>query len=183
MVSIDRVYYKLLFGLFYMLIGPWSFHEIVDGTVGYFFVWGTFVKGEFVPGTLHWWYGCYQLLFLYLPLTIIIAGVLQKRLDKLSKKSQDQNLFQDNFSIKLFLSNLPFVVLMLTESVHASIYLVQNGFFAFCTSPIPVWSIAFSFHLFHEANCKVSDQTLKQCSPIFKPKSPRLSSEHLGKSY
>lgn len=53
--SIDRIYFPVLFWLMYTAIGPWSFHDILDNIRGYIFVWGTFVKGEFVPGTLVSW--------------------------------------------------------------------------------------------------------------------------------
>jgi Icc-related predicted phosphoesterase len=55
LASVDRIYFTILFWLLYTAIGPWSFHEILDGHIGVVFVWGTFVKGQFVPGTLNWW--------------------------------------------------------------------------------------------------------------------------------
>lgn len=60
--SIDKVFYGVLAMLIYTLIGPWSFHEVLDGHIGYYFSWGMFVKGSFIPGTLNYWYGLHQVI-------------------------------------------------------------------------------------------------------------------------
>lgn len=177
MASIDRIYFGILFWLLYTLIGPWSFHEVLDGTIGYYFVWGTFVKGELVPGTLNWWYGFHQLIFFQLPLMIIISGVLQRRFKRFLKKNQDQPLTQNQDSLlHTIFDNLPFVALLIAESLLAIFYLIQNGILAFCIAPIRVWGIALTLYLFREAHYRVSDQTFKQCSLNCSPESKLATS-------
>ena len=42
------------------LVGPWFIGELVDGHLGVSAVWGVYVNGAFVPGTLTYIYGLIQ---------------------------------------------------------------------------------------------------------------------------
>lgn len=173
LASIDRLYFGLLFWLLYTAIGPWSFHEILDKVHGIIFVWGTFVKGEFVPGTLSWWYGFHQLMFFQLPLTIILAGVLRRRFKKFLKKSQEDVTTQreDTFWQGIG-KNLAFTAVMIAEMLLAIFYLIQNGVFAFIIAPMRVWGMVLAFVLFYQAHCKITDEEFNRsslaCSPDVK---------------
>lgn len=172
LASVDRIFYGMLFWLLYTALGPWSFHEILDGHIGYLFVWGTFVKSTYLPGTLNWWYGFHQLMFFQLPLTIIIAGVLHRRYKKFIKKHQDSdtNQAEDTF-MQALCKNLPFLALLTAETLLAVFYLIQNGFVAFMIAPMRVWGLLFSVYLFYQAHWKISERHFKQSALICSPHS------------
>ena len=50
--------YTILFGF----PGPWLVGELLTGHMGIIFLWGTFVKGTFMPGSLSYIYGISQVL-------------------------------------------------------------------------------------------------------------------------
>lgn len=159
--GIDRIFYGVLFWLFYTAFGPWSFHEVLDGYTGYFFVWGIFVKGHFIPGTLNWWYGFHQLMFFQLPLTIIIANVLHRNFKRFLKKHDDPSTHVEDTVMQALYKNLPFLALLIVESLLAVFYLIQNGIIAFVIAPMRVWGIFLSVYLFYQAHWKISDENFK----------------------
>jgi hypothetical protein len=156
LAGIDRVYYGLVIMIVWTTLGPWSFHEILDGHVGYNFLWGIFVNGHYVPGTLNWWYGLHQLLWFQFPLMIILAGVL--------KRSYKRSLLGDRTNegfLSALRSNLPFVALMIAELSLAAFYFIQNGILAFLIAPLRVWSVLFSIWLFYQSYFKIPDSTFQ----------------------
>lgn len=40
--------------------GPWFMAEVIDGHTGLMFVWGLYVKGALLPGSLTYVYGIFQ---------------------------------------------------------------------------------------------------------------------------
>lgn len=162
--SVDKVFYGVLFWLIYTLVGPWSFHEVLDGQVGYYFVWGIFVNNEFIAATLNWWYGYHQLMFFQLPLMMIIAGVVNRRFKDYLRRHKDPSLVSvEAESLKCtFYKNLPFVALMLAEITLAILYIIQNGILSALIAPIRIWGIFYSLFLFYIAHWKISDNDLKE---------------------
>jgi hypothetical protein len=153
-------------------VGPWSFHEVLDGYIGYFFVWGTFIKGEFVTGTLNWWYGFHQMMFFQLPLSIIIAGVLRRRFIKFQTRSLGADSSnKDDTLLQALNKNLPFVALLCVEIGLAIFYIIQNGIFMLFVAPMRGWGICLSLYLFYQAHFKISDQEFKRSAAICSPDS------------
>lgn len=137
-------------------IGPWSFHEVLDGHVGYNFLWGIFVNNHFVPGTLNYWYGFHQLVWFQFPLMLILAGVLKRSF----KRSLLNERAGESF-LSALRTNLPFVALIIAEVGLAVFYVITNGFVAFLIAPLRVWSVIFSIWLFYQAYFKIPDATFK----------------------
>lgn len=40
--------------------GPWFMAEVLDGHTGLMFVWGLYVRGALLPGSLTYIYGIFQ---------------------------------------------------------------------------------------------------------------------------
>jgi len=156
LASTDRIFYGILFWLLYTTFGPWNFHEVLDGHIGYAFLWGTFVKGTFVPGTLSYWYGLHQMMFFQLPLTVILAGVLKRRYNTFIAGGM-----VDTSMWVVLKKNLPFVALLIAETLLAIFYLIQNGIVSFLIAPVRVWGLLFSVFLFYQAQWKVPDHCFK----------------------
>jgi hypothetical protein len=158
LASINRIYFGLVLMILWTTIGPWSFHEVLDGHVGFNFLWGIFVQNQFVPGTLNYWYGFHQLLWFQFPLMIILAGVL-KRSYKCSLLGE--RMSENETILTALKSNILFVGLVIAEATLAVFYVIQNGFFAFLIAPLRVWSMIFAIWLFYQAYFKISDTTFK----------------------
>lgn len=77
--TVDRLIFPIVGYCLYLTCGPWSFGEVIDGHLGIVFVWGIFVNGSFLPGTLTYFYGFFQLMFCQLPLIVIYASNVVKR--------------------------------------------------------------------------------------------------------
>lgn len=177
LASVDRVYYGILFWLLYTAIGPWAFNEVIDGHIGALFVWGTFVKGIFVPGTLSWNYGFGQLTFFQLPLTIIIAGVLHRRFKKFLQVYHEPTvaLPEESWSQALW-KNLPFAALVTAELVLLVFHFIQNGFLSLLLAPIRFWGLVFCVYLFYQAHWKISDSSFKQSALVYAPEAKLATS-------
>lgn len=164
--GIDRLYFGVLLWLFYTLVGPWSFHEVLDGHIGIYFVWGIFIKGQFIAGTLNWWYGFYQLLFFQFPLMLIIAGVAHRRFNDFLKLNKSPPLVTNApESPKLIMyKNVAFIILLLAEILLALLYINQNGILYAFIAPMRIWGVVLSVYLFHQANSKISDEDFNELS-------------------
>lgn len=56
-------------------LGPWAVGEVIEDNIGVIFVWGTFIKGSYLPGSFTYAYGFAQVSLL---LIIIIITYLFK---------------------------------------------------------------------------------------------------------
>jgi len=45
-----------------MPLGPWFIGEIISGQIGCMFVYGLYVNGHFIPGSLTFYYGVFQVI-------------------------------------------------------------------------------------------------------------------------
>ena len=46
----------------FFFAGPWFVAEIIEGHTGVVFIWGMYVKGSFLPGSLTYIYGVFQVI-------------------------------------------------------------------------------------------------------------------------
>lgn len=109
-------------------------------------------------------------MFFQLPMTIILAGVLQRRFRKFLKKYQESPSTQQADTVLQALNkNLAFGALLIAELLLAIFYLIQNGFVAFLIAPMRVWGVVLLVFLFYQAHWRVTDQHFKQSSLICSP--------------
>jgi hypothetical protein len=148
--------------LIWTTLGPWSFHEIVDGHIGYIFLWGIFVKNTFMPGTLTFYYGIHQLWWFQFPLMLILAGTVKRSFNRYLTGAK-----ADETCCRAIASNLPFTALILAEILLAIFHLITNGFIAFLVAPLRVWSLIYTIFLFYQANWKISESCFKSSSRLF----------------
>ncbi|CAO1412640.1 unnamed protein product [Diamesa hyperborea] len=158
LASLDRMFYGLLFYLLYILVGPWSFHPVIDGHIGYIFLWGTFVNGSFLPGTLSYFYGAHQLTFFVFPLIFIYADILMRRFKFFLSGSVDE----EAGTMKTIRRNLSFFAVLTVEFLLAMVYFGQYGFISFIIAPIRTWGLIFSLFLFYQAKSGIPDRSFKQ---------------------
>ncbi|CAF0776147.1 unnamed protein product [Adineta steineri] len=81
--SIDFYYYSLMGLALYHFIGPWYFGYLTEGYIGAVFLWGTVIRGTYLPPDMQTFMGAIQLaLFLY-PLTLCLCSSCYYRYNQL----------------------------------------------------------------------------------------------------
>lgn len=60
----------------YIMIGPWFMAEVIDGHTGLMFVWGLYVRGALLPGSLTYIYGIFQMVSYNIPLLFHLGYIL-----------------------------------------------------------------------------------------------------------
>ena len=72
----NKVFYGFLLFHTYIAIGPWFIGEVISGHIGICTIWGIYVNGHFLPGTLTYIYGAIQILFFSIPLLLYLGHCL-----------------------------------------------------------------------------------------------------------
>lgn len=153
---VPKVYYALLIYDIYLPIGPWFIGEILDGQIGACFLYGIFVQGTYIPGTLTYLYGALQLLQFNIPLTLYLGRTLDLSLsaNKETKPCCPSRLWP----IFWLLDHSFFFVI-----VSFQLYLVLTGFYrayglvALILCPMRTWAVLLAIYLRRQALCKGLD--------------------------
>jgi len=74
------LYWPLVLAPLYLTIGPWFTGEVLSNTLGVVFVWGSFVRGTYLPTATTWLYGTYHLVFIHTPLLLATGLIIHSRL-------------------------------------------------------------------------------------------------------
>ncbi|CAF4268771.1 unnamed protein product [Rotaria socialis] len=72
--SIDLFYYSLIGLALYHFIGPWYIGYLTDGHIGAVFLWGTIMRGMYLPPDMQTFMGTIQLLLFLFPLTSCLCS-------------------------------------------------------------------------------------------------------------
>lgn len=158
--SIDRLFIPLICYFLYISIGPWAIGEVIDGYVGIIFVWGIFVNNSFLPGSLTYLYGFFQLIFCQLPLIFIYASEISKRLNELNGIKQSESKSKFKTQMKRYFNHLPFIFVITVEIILAFFFWWAYGILAFIVGPFRTWSVIFNILLWYFA-VSIPDKCLK----------------------
>ncbi|XP_022333141.2 transmembrane protein 62-like [Crassostrea virginica] len=71
-----NIFGVLIFFTIYIVIGPWFIAEVIDGHTGIMFAWGLIVKGMWLPGSLTYVYGIFQIVSFNIPLLFHVGYVM-----------------------------------------------------------------------------------------------------------
>lgn len=156
--SVDRIFWPILVYCFYLSIGPWSIGEVIDDHIGVIFIWGIYIDGSFLPGSLTFLYGFFQLLLCQFPLICIYAMCIEKRYKRfigLPMKPQRAS----SFSLRK-MSQVPFCLIMSVEVLLAIFFGLAYGTVAFLLGPFRTYSVILNFVLWYMAR-NVPDQCLQ----------------------
>lgn len=163
--TVDRLVFPLIGYCLFVTCGPWSFGEVIDGHIGIVFVWGIFVIGTFLPGTLTYFYGFFQLMFCQFPLILIYASNAQKRLHRGPASAEKKLSF-----LAATWQNLPFLLIMLVELVLALIFWNAYGTLAFIITPLRTWSIVLNLILWYQSK-NLPEKCLRSAAALWPPSS------------
>ncbi|XP_055642131.1 transmembrane protein 62-like isoform X2 [Toxorhynchites rutilus septentrionalis] len=159
--TVDRLMFPIIGYCLYLTCGPWSFGEIIDGYVGIVFVWGIFVNGTFLPGTLTYFYGFFQLMLCQFPLMIIYANNAEKRFLRGSANAEKKLGF-----LAVTWLNLPFVLIMMAELLLAVFFWNAYGTLAFIITPLRTWSIVLNVVLWYQSK-NLPDKALCSAAAVW----------------
>ncbi|XP_076463493.1 transmembrane protein 62-like [Babylonia areolata] len=143
------VYYTLLGFLLYITFGPWFVGEFLTGHLGVLFVWGSFIKGTFLTGSLTYFYGIFQILTFNFPLTMILGNTLDLRRQQVSSDNIPVGS-QGMTKWRVVLSDLPFSLLLLFQTFMALTEFPRNyGTTAMVISPVRGGSVVVAVVLLY----------------------------------
>lgn len=156
--TVDRLFWPIIGYGIYLAAGPWSFGELIDGHFGVIFVWGIFVNGAYLPGSLTFLYGFLQLLLCQVPLTIIFANCVETRYyQHIGLPSKHHRL--PLCSLKK-LAHAPFYLIITVEIILAVFFWNAYGVVAFLIGPFRTWSVVLNISLWYMAR-NVPDKCLR----------------------
>uniref|UniRef100_A0A2M3ZKX5 Putative transmembrane protein 62 n=1 Tax=Anopheles braziliensis TaxID=58242 RepID=A0A2M3ZKX5_9DIPT len=165
--TVDRLMFPLVGYCLYLACGPWSIGEIIDGHMGVVFVWGIFVNNAFLPGTLTYLYGFFQLMLCQLPLTIIFANNTTRRFYR-------RDMEKNHGWIETLWKNATFILIMTVEVLLAAIFWHSYGLLAFIIAPLRVWSIVMNIILWHQSRY-IPEKCLRSAAAVWPTSEPKLS--------
>lgn len=154
--TINRITFPIVFYCLYLLVGPWSIVEVVDGHTGFVFFHGIYINGGYVPNSLSCLYGFFQLMLCQLPMIFIFSTLVNKRYCKyvgIHRNSKSTSLMRK-------LSHAPFFIIILIEVILAIVFASDYGIIALLLSPFRTWSVVMNIILWYLAK-NIPDECLR----------------------
>lgn len=137
--KVNKAFYPLVLYAIYLPVGPWIIGQLIDGYIGAVFAWGIMIKGTFIPEPFTYMYGSVQLMFVQIPLILVLAYCLDKRLYSSSLRG-----------FKKFLVNIPFIFIWSLQMLLAYFFWLEYGNLAFLCGPLRSWSLLLSILLWYK---------------------------------
>ncbi|KAJ6645818.1 Transmembrane protein [Pseudolycoriella hygida] len=154
--TINRISFPIVLYCLYLVVGPWSIVEVVDGHIGYVFFHGIYLNDGYIPNALSSLYGFFQLMLCQLPLTFIFATLVNKRYCKymgVHRESKSSPLMRK-------LRHAPFFIIILVELVLTVVFGTDYGIVALLLSPFRTWSVIMNITLWYMAK-NISYESLR----------------------
>ncbi|XP_050451450.1 transmembrane protein 62-like isoform X2 [Cataglyphis hispanica] len=145
--TIDKAFYGLMLYSLYLTIGPWTVGEIIEDHIGVIFIWGIFIGNRYLPGGFTYAYGYFQLCCFYLPLMLIMAHRVDRRLQEAENPAR-----QTMSKFRLIWHYGPTWILILIQSIMAYILYLEYGIIAILLCPLRTGSIIIAALLCYYVN-------------------------------
>lgn len=152
--SVNRLCVPIVVYCLYLTVGPWSFGEVIDGHFGIVFSWGIYVNGGYVPSSLTYLYGSFQLALCQLPLIFIFANMVDERYRQkyfVAEVEEERRSLSQRW-LNRYCRHAPFVMIVGIEVVLALLFWHMYGMLAFCIGPFRTWSLVMNIALWFVAN-------------------------------
>ncbi|XP_031785546.1 transmembrane protein 62 isoform X1 [Nasonia vitripennis] len=159
--TVDRLFFPLVLYAIYLLVGPWTIGEIIDNHTGVIFAWGTFVGSSFLPGSFTYAYGFFQLLSFHLPLTLIVAHRVSRRLQLIEKPPRK---FRNVLS-KVW-EHVPFILLVSMQISMIYFFWLAYGTVATVLCPLRTWSLLLAITLWYQVY-KMPTECLRSAATVW----------------
>lgn len=148
--SVDRIFWPVILYCIYLAVGPWVICEIVDGRYGAVFVWGIYLDGSFLPGSLTFFYGFSQLLLCQCPLNWIYSKCLAKRYYQVIGMPTKNH--RGWWCSPRKISQAAFYFIITIEILLSIFFGILYGASAFFLSVFRTWSVVMNIYLYYLAN-------------------------------
>ncbi|XP_076833795.1 transmembrane protein 62 isoform X2 [Brachyhypopomus gauderio] len=136
--KINTFFYTLLLFNLCTALGPWFIGEVIDGHNGACFVFGVFVDGHFLEGSLTYVVGTIQVIFFNMPLTCYLCWSLHQRWRGSTFRSHLLRPGCRGPALAVHLAML----LLLTWQAYSCYFLLETyGLLAFLLSPVRTWAL------------------------------------------
>lgn len=155
MSSINRIFFPVVCYCFYLTVGPWSIGEVIDGHMGIIFSWGIYVNGGYLPGSLTYLYGFFQLLLCQFPLICIFANCVDTRYRQYVGLAEPAKGYCGRKCL-----HAPFFIIIAVEVILAIFFWNAYGTLAFLLGPFRTWSVVMNAVLWHVAR-NIPDNCLR----------------------
>ncbi|XP_003484897.1 transmembrane protein 62 [Bombus impatiens] len=144
--TVDRLFFPLVLYTLYLTVGPWAVGEVIENQTGVIFAWGTFIGKSFLPGAFTYAYGFFQLFSFHLPLMLILANRVDKRLQNIKPNEKPLS------KICFVLQYLPIILLIMMQTCMAYFFWLAYGTLATILCPLRTWSIFLAIMLWHQVD-------------------------------
>ncbi|XP_015436785.1 PREDICTED: transmembrane protein 62-like [Dufourea novaeangliae] len=161
--TVDRLCFPLVLYALYLTIGPWAIGEVIDNHTGVIFAWGTFVGNSYLPGAFTYAYGFFQLFSFHLPLMLILAHRVDKRLQSFNKPGH-----KSVSKVCILWQHLPITLLVIMQVSMAYFFWLAYGTLATVLCPLRTWSILLAIMLWHQVNT-MPQSCLRSATAIWSP--------------
>ncbi|XP_043522394.1 transmembrane protein 62-like isoform X4 [Frieseomelitta varia] len=141
---------------------PWAIGEVIENQTGVIFAWGTFVGKSFLPGAFTYAYGFFQLFSFHLPLMLILANRVDKRLQNTKPSSKPLS------KICFVLQYLPIILLIMMQTCMAYFFWLAYGTLATILCPLRTWSIFLAIVLWYQVDT-MPYSCLRSAAKIWSP--------------
>ncbi|XP_023287605.1 transmembrane protein 62 isoform X2 [Orussus abietinus] len=145
--TVDRLFFPLVLYALYLTIGPWAIGEVIENHVGVIFAWGIFVANSFLPGSFTYAYGFFQLFTFHLPLVLMLAHRIDRRLREIEKPPKKSPTF-----LQRLWSHVPFFALVALQISMVYFFWLAYGTIATVLCPLRTWSIFLAAWLWHQTH-------------------------------
>lgn len=153
--TINTLTLPLIVYIVFLCVGPWAYGEVVDGHWGWIFAWGIYVNGGYLPGSLTYLYGFFQLVMCQLPLMCIFGQCVDERYRRLVGVPEKM---RNGWTRRC--AHVPFALIVAVEVVLAVFFWNAYGPLAFVCGPFRTWSVVLHVVLWWIAR-RVPDESIR----------------------
>ncbi|KAK3092914.1 hypothetical protein FSP39_008820 [Pinctada imbricata] len=141
----QSTFYLLLGFMIYIWLGPWFVAEIIEGHVGVVFIWGMYVSGTFIPGSLTYIYGVFQIIIFNVPILLFLGYMIHYNSVSVETKQKAPSKWRKYRHIYI-----PFCAQVLLQTyVAITEFPKAYGTRAFLLGPVRTGSVILAFVLFY----------------------------------
>lgn len=161
LVSVDRLFWPLVVSAVYVPVGPWFVGEVIEDHVGVVFAWGIFVNRSYLPGSLTYAYGFFQMLSFQFPLILAVAHCVEFRF---------WSLYVDplcSFPRYLCRHVCPLFIVTL-QMITAFFFWLAYGTMALFLGPLRTWSAVLGLILWYQA-ATIHKDLLREAAQVWVP--------------
>jgi len=139
---VDCLFWPLVLTPVYIALGPWLVGELIHDHTGIIFIWGTWVAGSFLPGTLTYLYAAIHLAFATLPTQLFLAVLVETRHGRVTGRETATVTFS-----QFVWANIPFLLVLAGQIWMIYLFYGYYGAMAAVLGPFKTWTTIVNFAL------------------------------------